>query len=331
VPWVVQYEVEELASFVEEDPEPVVAFYGGEPLLNPEFIVDVMEALPRAKFVMQTNGLLINALEPHYWGKFDTVLLSIDGVRELTDKYRGKGVYDRVIEAAKWLRRHGYKGDLIARMTVTEDSDIYRDVTHLLSLGLFDHVHWQLDVVWSNRWRDFRKWSIQSYKPGISKLVSLWLRRAEKGEILGIAPFKAIAYSALSGTPLLSPPCGAGQDSVAILTDGRIIACPIAVYEGWANMGKLGHSSLRDLKRIGIRDPCLRCEYYRYCGGRCLYAYKEKLWGEAGFREICDLTKHFLQEVLEATVKLRGLISEGTIRLEELKYPSFNNTVEIIP
>lgn len=76
---------------------------------------------------------------------------SIDGRREMTDYYRGEAVYKRVVDAAAWLKSIGVEADVIARMTVSERSDIYKDVLHLLSLNLFDHIHWQLDVVWSDR------------------------------------------------------------------------------------------------------------------------------------------------------------------------------------
>jgi len=122
-------------------------------------------------FVVQTNGTLYRSLEPRYWLRFSTVLLSVDGREELTDKHRGRGVYHRVIEAAKHLRESGFKGDLVARMTVTEDTDIYLDVTHLLSTGLFTNVHWQLDVVWSDRWRSFSEWRDKSYIPRLRRLA----------------------------------------------------------------------------------------------------------------------------------------------------------------
>jgi sulfatase maturation enzyme AslB (radical SAM superfamily) len=40
----------------------------------------------------------------------DVILLSIDGVEEVTDKHRGKGVYRKVVGTARRLREMGYKG-----------------------------------------------------------------------------------------------------------------------------------------------------------------------------------------------------------------------------
>lgn len=64
-------------------------------------------------------------------------------------------------------------------MTVTELTDIYKDVTQLLSIG-FDYVHWQLNVIWTDRW-DVKTWADNNYLPGIRKLVDLFLKKAEEG------------------------------------------------------------------------------------------------------------------------------------------------------
>ena len=328
VPWEVQYDLEDLLNLVRPDPDPVIAFYGGEPLLNPSFIREVMDSLPGARFVIQTNGLLVRSLEPEYWRRFDAVLLSIDGVREVTDYYRGPGVYDAVLEAARLLRSLGFGGDLIARMALSERGDVYRDVTHLLSLGLFDHVHWQLDVVWSDRWEDFDSWA-DSYVGGLSRLAALFRREVRRGRVLGIVPFLGVIKAAVTGE-VRSPPCGAGVDSFAISTDGRVLACPIAVRERWAFLGRLGDPGLR-LEGPRIGEPCTGCWAFPLCGGRCLYAYKERLWGEEGFRKVCRLTKALISEVLSLLPDVEGALEEGLVDPEEVLYPPFNNTTEIIP
>jgi len=331
VPWRVQYPLRDLKRLVESDPDAIVALYGGEPLMNVEFVRKVLDNVRARRYVIQTNGLLVKELEPRYWRRFDAVLLSIDGVREVTDYYRGEGVYDAVLRAAKWLREIGFSGDLIARMALSERGDVYRDVTHLLSLSLFDHVHWQLDVIWSDRWEDFDSWA-ERYKEGLTRLAQLWVREMRRGRVLGIVPFLGVANVALFGGGGRLP-CGAGRDAFAISTDGRILACPIAVQEKWAEVGRLGEvrgpEDIRDSVLIG--EPCTSCEYYRYCGGRCLYAYKERLWGDEGFERVCDLTRHLVGEVLGAVPEIRRLMESGIIDPEELRYPPFNNTTEVIP
>ena len=331
MPWEIKYDYGVLKEFIEKDKNAIIAFYGGEPLLNTNFIQWVMDNVNAKHFVIQTNGTLVKTLPIKYWLRFDSILLSIDGRKEITDYYRGKGIYDKVIEAARWLKRHGFKGDLIARMTVSKVSNIYQDVTHLINIGLFDHIHWQLDVVWSEKWTNFEKWVSENYLPGIDKLVELFVEKLNEGVILGIVPFLGILRALLfKKNP--SPPCGAGSTSFAISTDGRILACPIAVSEDWAYLGDITNTTSLEIKgKVTINEPCISCSYYHVCGGRCLYAYKEKLWGIDGFKKICNITTYTIDKLKMHLNNIKTLLEDNIVKREELYYPKFNNTTEIIP
>ena len=332
VPWKTTYPTSQLKSFIFDDPEPTIAFYGGEPLLNVKFIRDVMEDFPEAKFVIQSNGILARSLEPEYWLRFDAVLLSLDGRRKVTNYYRGAKVYDRIIDSARWLKTIGFKKDLIARMTVSEFSDIFLDVKHLLSLNLFDHVHWQLDVVWSSNWKDFDGWCESSYMSGISRLANFWIEGARKGRVLGLVPFVAVLKTMLKQSRIDSPPCGSGLNSLSILPNGCIVACPIAVDVNWAKLGNiLTDQRDRLINRVKIGEPCTSCHYLKYCGGRCLYAHYERLWGEAGFNKTCEVTIHTIDELSKIKDEVLSLLDRKVISMTQLDYPTFNNTTEIIP
>lgn len=102
------------------------------------------------KFVLQTNGTKLNRTPTAVVNKMDTILISVDGGEKVTDTNRGAGTWRQAIDNGYLIRKNGFKGDLIARMTVSHVSgDIYQDVKDLFDLGIFDHVHWQLDAQWS--------------------------------------------------------------------------------------------------------------------------------------------------------------------------------------
>lgn len=297
--------------------------------MNGQFIVKLMDRL-EATYVIQTNGLLAENLDPAYWREFNTILPSIDGCENVTDTYRGGGVYRRVLKTAGWLRDIGFKGDIIARMTVTEQSDIYREVTHLIGLNLFDHVHWQLNVVWSPRWKSFRVWLEENYKPGLNALVKLWIENLSEGRILGLAPLQGILKRLISKSS--NPPCGAGVESFSILTDGTILACPIAVDAAWAKLGDIYSLTPEDLPgRIAIGEPCTSCRIFQACGGRCLYTHVERLWGIDGFKDVCESTEHLVEKILDVKPYVEKLVASGAVDKNKLLYPAFNNTVEIVP
>lgn len=53
VPWRVTYDINKLRHLVENDKDATVIFYGGEPLLNPGFIMRVMDNVKARRFGIQ--------------------------------------------------------------------------------------------------------------------------------------------------------------------------------------------------------------------------------------------------------------------------------------
>ena len=227
----VQYDLEDLVAFLNKDDDIQLMLYGGEPTLRIPLIIELMDKFPNARFMLQTNALLLSKIPEEYAKRFHSVLISIDGPEEVTDGYRSKGVYQRVLENVQWLEKTGYEGDIVARMTVSQESDIYRDVTHLLQLDNpgFKHVHWQQNVIWDaeGNWQDFDKWVIESYNPGITRLVDEWVEKMEKRVVDGIVPFIPLAYTMLTGKASTLR-CGSGIDTFAIHVNGSIGVCPIS-------------------------------------------------------------------------------------------------------
>ena len=148
LPHRINYDVKALVAFCSRDPDCVVTFYGGEPLLCTDKIQQIMDMVKPRHFMMQTNGLLLDQLEPEYVNRFHTLLVSIDGDETLTDYYRGEGTFRKVVENLRLIVKNGFKGELIARMTIMEKTDIYKQVTWLLDNPefRFSSVHWQLNA-----------------------------------------------------------------------------------------------------------------------------------------------------------------------------------------
>ena len=279
-----QYSVEDLNRFIKADPDPRIIFYGGEPLLHLERVRMIMESI-NAQYLLQTNGLRLASLPDDLLHQFKAILVSIDGRPKITDHHRGKGVYARIIANVQFIRDRQYTGDLIARMTVSEQTDIYQDVTHLLTRVTphFDHVHWQLDVLWDDspqiRWNDFRTWQLTNYHPGITRLVQEWLQTITQQAIIpGIVPFQGIMKRLLFNAPT-GLPCGAGLNAFSIDLDGALTVCPVSTEYSFATLGTLQTHFPQDLpNRVCISDPCPTCEIYPVCGGRCLFANKTQFW-----------------------------------------------------
>jgi uncharacterized protein len=325
-----------LADFCRQDHDCVVTFYGGEPLLCIDEIKQVMDTVKPKRFMIQTNGLLLDRLEPEYVNRLHTILVSVDGDEALTDYYRGKGTFRRVVNNLKLIKKNGFSGELIARMTVMEQTDIYKQVRWLLDNEefTFSSVHWQLNAgFWGNDYarRDFKRWSENSYIPGIAKLAQFWVDEMEQKRVIHkLYPFLGIANSFLFHEEPSLLRCGGGWINYAIQTDGYIIPCPTM----WGMKDYyLGHVSTAEplkLKRFLVAEPCSECDMLSLCGGRCLYANVTRRWSKEAYAEVCKTVKGLVAAVESQLPRIQNLIDDGKLKAQQFEFMKYNGC-EIIP
>ena len=334
----IAYPIEDLKKFIsKDDTEVTIQFYGGEPLLRLSLLEKIMDSLENVtQWSVQTNGLMLHKIKPEYLHRLDSILVSIDGREAITDENRGKGVYKKVLSNCKLIQENGYKGDLIARLAVSEVADIYEEVTHLASLEFpsFDHIHWQIDSQWDDnpnvRWNDFELWMKNSYNPGITRLVNWWFDNLKKGKMIGVVPFIPVLKSILFDEISLLR-CGAGIDSFAINPDGRISVCPISPEFDFSIAGDIWKNPASLKNSMKIIEPCPSCNDFSICGGRCLFINRTKLWGDHGFNMVCKTVNHLIDELKQIKEPVLNLISQGILSEAMFDYPLYNNGCEIIP
>lgn len=336
LPSSIVYETETLRKFMQGDREPVIVFYGGEPLLQMGKLREIMDQLKTCRFMIQTNGLLLDKLEAEYVNKLETVLVSVDGNEGLTDYYRGKGTYRSVAKNVLRIRENGFRGEIVARMTVGEETEIDRQVFGLIQSNDLpvSSVHWQLDALfWQNDFpkRRFAEWVTESYNPRLRKLIHAWVgHMKEKGEVLRLYPLVGVMQSFLMGESSRLR-CGAGWIMFNIQTDGNITPCPVMAGLKDFYLGNIRETPAKCLKdAVFVSEPCTGCEIYQTCGGRCLYANATKLWGAEGFNQVCGTVRNMVDALREALPDVRRLMGEGRIHPEDFQYPKYNSC-EIIP
>eukprot|EP00792_Barthelona_sp_PAP020_P013745 TRINITY_DN925_c0_g1_i1.p1 TRINITY_DN925_c0_g1~~TRINITY_DN925_c0_g1_i1.p1 ORF type:complete len:373 (+),score=98.72 TRINITY_DN925_c0_g1_i1:106-1119(+) len=332
-----EYSVEKLRDFLYQLPkeERTVCFYGGEPLMNIDRMTTIMNEVD-ARFVLQSNVTRLPLLSTNYLKKFSAILASVDGRPQVVDPKRGKGVYNKVINSVRDAISRGYKGTMIARMTVHKESDIFEEVTHLLSLGVFDYAHWQLNVQWDgpyeDSWPTFVDWMNEIYNPGISKLLEYFMDSMRNGVVLGIVPFIGVIATLLFNRDYSNKmQCGVGHHSFSIGTKGNILGCPVSWDDEWNMLGDMNQEP-KDLKeRICLQEPCLSCEELPICSGRCMYANQMKFWDDKGFEDVCGTVKHLINECRRYLPEIKGLIEQGVITEEPFLYDIMDDSMEVIP
>jgi len=337
LPRKLNYDLGLLDRFCCQDLDCCLTFYGGEPLLEAEKIRQIMDKISPRHFMIQTNGLLLDKLEPKYINRFHTILVSIDGEEASTDYYRGKGTFRKVINNLKLIKQNGFEGELIARMTVMEQTDIQKQVRWLLANDefCFSSVHWQLNAgFWGNDYqrRNFEAWVDSNYIPGVKELTNFWVDQMEqKGVVLKLYPLLGIANSLLNHEKNALMRCGGGWINYAIQTDGYIIPCPTMWGMNKYYLGHVSNGNPLKLKKIFVEDkPCVDCPILGVCGGRCLYANITKRWTDESYGKVCRTVEQLIAAVEGEVPRIQQLIKDEKIRHEDFDFVKYNGC-EIIP
>ncbi len=113
-----------------------IVFSGGEPLTRKDELLGLMEKYNDMYFMFYTNGTLITdsvADELYRLGNGGAIM-SLEGFEKATDGRRGRGVYQRVMEAMDRLKSRGVPFG--TSLTVTR-----RNVEELTSDAFFEHLY----------------------------------------------------------------------------------------------------------------------------------------------------------------------------------------------
>lgn len=289
-------------------------FYGGEPLVMMDRMKDIMDNL-NCRFMIQANGVLLNQLPTEYLLRLDKMLVSIDGTAERTNKNKGAQKYETVIKNLRDVRARGFKGEIVARMVITEP-DLFEQVMHVVELvkeGLYDSIHWQIDAEFYKSDYDRSKFSefVTSYNSSLDKLLYWWMAemrsisgptvshqplaaKKKMSKIWKIYPFLGVLGRVMGWDKETRLPCGAGFANFTINTKGNLSACPIMNSVRDMYCGSLEEGVTME-KNCG--KWCIGCDYLDVCGGRCLYSNDAQLWPKEGHEMVCNTIQHLVDGI----------------------------------
>ncbi|MGM5481996.1 MAG: TIGR04084 family radical SAM/SPASM domain-containing protein [Nanobdellota archaeon] len=315
-----KYSEDDLFRFLEKSNKPGLTFYGGEPTLETNFIKRVLEKVKLSYASIVTNGFKVHDISKKNLDNFDMVSISLDGTKETTDFYRGEGAYQTAINAANYLKNSGYEGLVAARMTCCQGNDIEKEIKHLVKLGKFDILHWQLNVFHKEtieNYQQFGKWLINNYNEQIKRLIHFWIEEMKKGNLIKIVPFIGIMYTLLEKKPVKNVRCGAGHKFWTISTEGKIFSCPLFRDEG-KEISNIWNEPKNIKPAFILKSPCTNCNYFQVCGGRCLYL-NNKANNEKIFRILCYANKSLIKELNKIKPEVKKLIQENKINIDDFK------------
>ncbi len=298
----VTYSLDALDAFIAthlRGHEIYVTFYGGEPTLNLDLMTAVMQRHPKFRFQLQTNGTLLDDLPDWVLAKLSNILVSIDGGEKVTDGYRGRGIYRKVLKNINAVRER-VGGTLTARVTWSSADTSFEELDQLTRY--FDYVYFQFvaqdgayapDAV--EKKRDVLAQLVERFFSGDTLYPFIPIMGTVRNKVL---PSRAQElYSGLTQ-------CRASTHILNVMPDGKIYPCPDLMYLPEMLQGDVvGNWLKRSPLQPHADMPCEGCAAFAYCRRNCMknlhLAYVK---GDAGYRSnvvepICDLVRFLGEEV----------------------------------
>jgi radical SAM protein with 4Fe4S-binding SPASM domain len=297
-----KYDIGQLAAFVERhlaDKEVYVTFYGGEPTLNKGLMLDVMQRFPQFRFQLQTNGTLLDKLPDWALARLSNVLVSIDGGEEITDAYRGRGIWSSVMRNVESIRgRVG--GTLTARVTWSNPATSFEELDGLAAS--FDYLYWQFvaDEMYADD-------SVARRKAVLERLIAKFFASGET--LYPLLPLMGIVRNKLLPNRAVELYAGQTQCRVSthllnVMPNGQIFPCPDMMYVPEMQMGEIQGNWLRASPLQPHADmPCADCEAFAWCRRNCMknlhlgYVKKDERYRRNVVEPICDLLRFMGREI----------------------------------
>jgi len=264
--------------------EAVICFYGGEPLLVPELILDTMRRVDAGKrgtnvrYMVYTNGDLLKKTAKGYPQILERLWLlsvSIDGRRQQHDKVRLGTSLDLIHEGLGAVRRLS-PATVLMWSTLREEqslADCFFEFIDLLEADKARQFFWHW-VETEEPFADFSEY-LEKYESELQIIMNAYVDRMTEGEILPLVHVNELILFILSGKARNSSACGVELSENYDLIDGKVHSCADLPPElAIGNIDRQGNLTFlpHDLMRlVSYKDylGCSRCGVHAYCGGRC--------------------------------------------------------------
>ena len=266
-----------------------VDFFGGEPLMNFDVVMELVEyarsiekeANKNFRFTITTNGVLLDDAKQKYINEnMYNVVLSLDGRKEVNDHVRkthkGTGSYDLITPKFQKMAESRNQENYYVRGTFTRyNLDFAKDVLHLADLGFkqisVEPVVAPLDMPYALQEEDI---------PGLCAeyevLAKEMIKRNGQDNDFNFFHYNIdlaqgpCAHKRLAG-------CGSGTEYLAVTPEGDLYPCHQFVGMEEFKMGDI-HTGVvtKELQKefeqcnVYSKPKCKDCWAKFYCSGGCV-------------------------------------------------------------
>ncbi len=265
-----------------------VDFFGGEPLMNFQMLKDLVAYAREIekkhnknfRFTLTTNGVLIDDDVIDFANReMSNVVLSLDGRKEVHDKYRvdylGNGSWEKIVPKFQKLVNARDGKNYYMRGTFTHaNPDFLEDIKVMLDLG-FNELSMEPVVCAKGDKEELTEEDFPIVCKQYEDLAKLMLQKDDEGK-----PFTFYHYMIdLKGGPCIYKRisgCGSGTEYMAVTPWGDLYPCHQFVGEEKYKLGDIYNGvTNREAQNefascnVYARPDCKDCWAKLYCSGGC--------------------------------------------------------------
>ena len=299
-----------------------VDFFGGEPLMNFDVVKQMVEYArsiekkhnKNFRFTLTTNGMLIDDDVIDFANReMSNVVLSLDGRREVHDRYRvdytGKGSWETIVPKFQKLVKAREGKNYYMRGTFTHaNPDFLNDIKQMLDLG-FKELSMEPVVCAPEDPSALTAEDLPIVLEQYEKLAELMRERDKEGN-----PFTFYHYMIdLTGGPCIYKRisgCGSGTEYMAVTPWGDLYPCHQFVGEEKFKLGDIwsGVTNKETVEEfvscnVYARPECRDCWAKLYCSGGCAAnAYHSTGTIKGVYKYGCELFKKRMECAIAVAV-----------------------------
>ena len=275
---------------------------GGEPTLHKDFfeIADYAQKHFR-NVVICSNGIYTNeALNKLSNLKNTVVQISIDGSKESHDKRRGKGTFDKAINALQTLISNG----ISVRVSTTVNTENIASMFDLSeTLSALKLTKWQITPEQCFSETEAKK-QLDTYvwNNFVDEILAKAKLRVKIKKLYDFALFekmeKKFGKEYIKNNAITN--CGCCSEKMYIYPDLSVRACTCMDSFILGNLKEKSYSEIlvtmkekKDLLKVKENSPCAKCDWLYLCNGGCA-GYSKYYFGEIGYGDKrCPKVKAF--------------------------------------
>lgn len=286
-----------------------IIWFGGEPLLNPDSIIRISEALTKEKIAFTSsivsNGTVINSkvIKAINTYSISTIQITIDGIKEVHDKKRmfnsGKGTFDIIIDNISYLLKHSDITVIIKTNIDKQNMNSYQNFKQLINEKFCNYIKCDRIKFSVNYVRDrtgfdssslcFTEKAFDIFNENVLKI------RPQLPTFIGPCPMRCLS-------------------SYIIGPDGNIYKCLEHLGHLDKSIGNISEFRIRSsrLAQYALlefpfeNEVCKKCAYLPICGGGCP---TDRFNSDKDNKSYCD----YIKEKIKSTLINLYVNNENTI------------------